>query len=87
MIVLFNFIKLQTSSYYNWILEKFILNIAKRPDINVTSGKPRENHMTCAPFAKLVEWKIWKRRTMCLSYSRQVLFSLPLAVTVEFDAG
>ena len=48
MIVLFNFIKLQ-------ILEKFILNIAKRPDINVASGKPRENHMTCAPFAKLVE--------------------------------
>ena len=40
-----------------WLLQlnlsKFILNITKRPDVNVTSGKPRENHMTCAPFANL----------------------------------
>ena len=47
--------KLQTSGYYNLILVNFILNITKRPDINVTSGKPRENHMACAPFANLVE--------------------------------
>ena len=71
------FFKLQTSGCYNWILVNFILNITKRPDIKVTSGKPiRENHMTCAPFANLVEWKIWKGRTLCLNYSRQVLFSL-----------
>ena len=42
-----------------WLLQlnlsKFILNITKRPDVNVTSGKPRENHMTCAPFANLDE--------------------------------
>ena len=49
------FFKLQTSGYYNGILVNFILNITKRPDINVTSGKPRENHMTSAPFAILVE--------------------------------
>ena len=71
----------------NWILVNFILNITKRPDTNVTSGKPSENHMICAPFANLVEWKIWKGRTLCLNYSRQVLLSLSLAVTGEFDAG
>ena len=59
IIVLSFFFKLQTSGYYNWILVNFILDIKKRPDTNVTSGKPRENHMTCAPFANLVEWKIW----------------------------
>ena len=64
-----NFFKLQTSGYYNWILVNFILNITKRPDINVTSGKPRENHMKCAPFANVVDWKIWKGRTLCLNYS------------------
>ena len=73
------FLKLQTPGYYNWILVNYIMNITKRPDINVTSGKPREIHMTCEPFANLVEW--------CLNYSRQVLFSLSLAVTVEFHAG
>ena len=31
--------------------------------------------------------KNWKGRTLCLNYSRQVLFSLSLAVTVEFDPG
>ena len=31
--------------------------ITERPDFNVTSGKPRKNHMTCAPFANLVEGK------------------------------
>ena len=56
---------IKTSGYYNWILTNFILNITKRPDINVTSGKPRGNHMTC----DLVEWKIWKGRTLYLSYS------------------
>ena len=36
-------------------LLNFILNITKRSDIaDVTSGKPRENHMTCGPFANLV---------------------------------
>ena len=51
IIVLLTFFKLQTSGYYNRILVNFILNITKRPDVNVTSGKPRVNHMTCAPFA------------------------------------
>ena len=63
------FLKLQTSGYYNWILVSFILNITKRPDINLTSGKPRENHITCVLFANLVEWIIWKGRTLCLNYS------------------
>ena len=63
------FLKLQTSGYYNWILVNFILNITKRPDINLTSGKPRENHITCVLFANLVEWIIWKGRTLCLNYS------------------
>ena len=36
------FFKLQTSVCYNRILVNFILNITKRPDIKVTSGKPRE---------------------------------------------
>ena len=31
--------------------------------------------MTCAPFVSLVEWKIWKGRTLCLNYSRKVLLS------------
>ena len=56
---------IKTPGYYNWIVANFILNITKRPDINVTSGKPRGNHMTC----DLVEWKIWKGRTLYLSYS------------------
>ena len=51
-----------------WLLQlnlvNFYLNITKRSDIDwcnfVTFGKPRENHMTCAPFANLVEWKIWE---------------------------
>ena len=73
-----NFFELQTSGYYNWILVNFILNITKRPDINVTSGKSHDN---CAPFANLVECRNWKRRTLCLNYSRKVLFSLSLAVT------
>ena len=84
IIVLLNFFKLQTSGYYNWIVVNYKI---KRPDINVTSGKPRENHMTCAPFANFVEWKIWKGRTLCFNYSRQVLFSLSLAVTVKFVDG
>ena len=58
-----------TPGYYNWILVTFILNITKRPDIYVTSGKLRENHLTCAPFANLIERKIWKGRTQCLNYS------------------
>ena len=70
MIVLLNFFELQTSAYYNWILVNFILNITKRPDLDVTSGKARENHTTCEPFANFVKWKIWKRRTLCLNYSR-----------------
>ena len=53
IIVLLIFLKLQTSGYYNWILVNFILNIKKRPDINVTSGKPMENHMTCALVRRL----------------------------------
>ena len=51
IIVLLTFFKLQTSGCYNRILVNFILNITKRPDVNVTSGKPRVNHMTCVPFA------------------------------------
>ena len=74
------------SGYYNRILVNFDLNISKRPDINVTSSKPRENHVTCAPFANLIELKISKGRTLYLNYSRKVLFSFSLAVTVEFDA-
>ena len=75
--VLLNFFKLQTSGYYNWILVNFILNITKRPDINVTSRKPRENHMTSAPFANLVEWKIWKRRTLIMLelFSKSTVFA------------
>ena len=65
------------SGYYNWILVNFILNITKRPDFNVTSGKPRENHMTTAPFANLVEWKIWKRRTLIMLelFSKSTVFA------------
>ena len=69
IIVSLNFFRLQKSGYYNWILVNFIWNITKWLDINVTSSKPRENHMKCAPFANVVEWKIWKRRTLCLNYS------------------
>ena len=48
-----------------WLLQlnftKFhFFNIRKWSDIDVTSGKAVENHMTCAPFENLVEWKIWK---------------------------
>lgn len=60
IVFLLLFLKLQTSGYYNWILVNFILNITERPDIDVTSGKSRENHMTYAPFANLAKWKIWK---------------------------
>ena len=70
IIVSLNFFRLQKSGYYNWILVNFIWNITKWRDINVTSSKPRENQMKCAPFANLVEWKIWKGRTLCLNYSR-----------------
>ena len=76
IIVSLKFFKLQTSGCYNWIFVNFVLNITKRPEIKVTSGKPMENHVTCAPFANLVEWKVWKGRTLCLDYPRQVLFSL-----------
>ena len=55
IIVSLNFFRLQKSGYYNWILVNFIWNITKWPDINVTSSKPRENHMKCAPFVNLVE--------------------------------
>ena len=48
MIVLLNFFKLQMSGYYKWNLLNFILNITKQPAIDVTSRKPRKNHMTCA---------------------------------------
>ena len=73
-----NKFKLQTSDYFNWILVNFILKITKRPDINVTSGKPREYHMTCAPFANLVEWKIWKGKTLCfILFSTSTVFGFP----------
>ena len=58
-----------------WLLQlnfsKFHFKYIKknRPDINVTSSKLRENHLTCAPFANLVEWKIWKGRTLSLNFS------------------
>ena len=76
IIVLLIFFKLQTSGYYNWILVNFILDIKKRPDTNVTSGKPRENHMTCAPFANLVEWKIWYK--YCFRFPSLWLWNLTL---------
>ena len=78
IIVLLNIFKLQTSGYYNLILVNFILNITKRPDINVSSGKQRKNHMTCAPFANFVEWKIWKGRTAVLKlFSTSTVFAFP----------
>ena len=78
IIVSLNLFKFQTSGYYNWIVVHFIWNITKRPDINVTSSKPRENHMKCAPFANLVEWKIWKGSTLCLNYSQpSTVFTFP----------
>ena len=75
IIVVLNFFKPQTSGYYNWILVNFILNITKRPDINVTSGKPRENHMTCAPFANTKE-KNTDFRLTCVAQKRRGLNSL-----------
>ena len=77
IIVLLNFFKLQTSGYYNWILVNFILNITKWPGVNVTSSKPRENHRTYVPFANLVEWKIWKGRTLCLIILNKYCFCFP----------
>ena len=87
--LLLNFFKLQTSGYYNWILVNFFSNVTKRLDTDVTSGKPREiTYDICAPFANLVEsWKIWQGRRLRLNYSRQVLFSLSLTVTVEFESA
>ena len=35
----------------------FDILLTKWPDVDVTSDKPRENHMTCVLFANLVEWK------------------------------
>lgn len=48
------------AGYYNGILVNFILDITERLDIDVTSGKSNENHMTYAPFANFAKWKIWK---------------------------
>ena len=48
--------RLGTNSRLGAYWNKFV--ITKRPDFNVTSGKPRKNHMTCAPFGNLVEGKI-----------------------------
>ena len=64
------------------ILVNFILNITKRPDVHVTSGKPRENYMACALFANLVEWQIWQGRTLYLNYSRKYCFRFP-----RYDCG
>ena len=75
IIVILNFFKPQTSDYYNWILVNFILNITTRPDINVTSGKPRENHMTCAPFANTKEKNTHFQLT-CVAQKRRGLNSL-----------
>ena len=69
------YFKFQTFVYYNWILVNFILNMTKRPDINVTSVKPRENHMTCAPFANLVEWKIWGKDAVLKLFSTSTVFA------------
>ena len=50
----------------------------KRPDVNVTSSKPREKHMTCAPFANLVEWGIWKGKDGVLKlFSTSTVFAFP----------
>ena len=69
------YFKFQTFVYYNWILVNFILNMTKRPDINVTSVKPREHHMTCAPFANLVEWKIWGKDAVLKLFSTSTVFA------------
>ena len=55
IVLLLLFFKLQTSGYYNGILVNFILDITERLDIDVTSGKSRENHMTYAPFANFAK--------------------------------
>ena len=43
------------AGYYNGILVNFILDITERLDIDVTSGKSNENHMTYAPFANFAK--------------------------------
>ena len=72
IIVLLNFWNSNSGSY-NWILVNFILNTTKRPDINVTSGKPRENHMTCAPFAKNLKGK----DALLKLFSTSTVFAFP----------